>query len=300
MFKKISLFVAIAVLSGCAVSAHNESADKTQLTSSAVSKPETLVSDKNNSSETAALNESTKSAIKNSIVVTPKSPAASVRNFYKALREKRFFDAMLMTNLKNAVAGLSPEEVEDLRPYFEQIAGEVPAEVEVNGEQTVGAVASVFAKLPDDQQKMALTELKLRFENDSWTLLLVDEKTESDVKKAGKNYLFNLRIEIHHSEVEEMFERIQKSQYVYSVQNNGDCANIGTLVSKGLLPIDIQTSESTGYRFSIKLSDDKKRYVATAEPEIYGKSGKLSFFYDSGVKNSKLKSDDNKGMPIKK
>ena len=97
-----------------------------------------------------------------------------------------------------------------------------------------------------------------------------------------------------------MFERIQKAQYVYSVQNNGEVTDLGTLVSKGLLPIDIQTTESTGYRFAITTTSDKKRYVATAEPEKYGKTGKLSYFFDSGEKKSKVKSDDNKGMPIKK
>jgi hypothetical protein len=300
MFKEISLFVAIAVVSGCSVSAHNEASDKNQSTSTAVSKSENIVTDKNNSAENASLSEAKSSAIKNSIVVTPKSPAASVRTFYKALREKRFFDAMLMTNLKNAVEGLSTEELEDLRPYFEALAADIPEEVEVNGEQTVGTSASVFAKLPDEQQKFAMTELKLRFENDGWTLLLVDEKTESEVKKAGKNYLFNLRVEIHQSEAEEMFDRIQKAEYIYSIQNKGECAEMGTLVSKGLLPMDVQTPESTGYRFAITVSNDKKRYVVTAEPEKYGKSGKLSYFFDSGEKNSKLKSSDNKGMPIKK
>jgi hypothetical protein len=296
MFKEISLFVAMALVGGCSVSAHNESADKTKSSS----KTETSVAEKKSASENVSASEAKNSAIKNSIAVTPKSPAASVRTFYKALREKRFFDAMMMTNMKGAVEGLSSEEIEDLRPYFEQIAGEVPEEVEINGEQMVKETASVFAKLPDEDQKLNITELKLRFENDGWMLLLVDEKTESEVKKQGKNYLFNLRIEIHQSEVEEMFERIQKAQYVYSIQNKGEVADLGTLVSKGFLPMDIQTTESTGYRFTITVSSEKNRYVATAEPEKYGKTGKLSYFFDSGEKNSKLKSNDNKGMPIKK
>jgi hypothetical protein len=298
MFKRISLFAAMALLSGCAVSAHNESTEKKQNvvkteTAVAAEKPETA-------ENTTAMSEAKTSALKNSIVVTPKSPAASVRTFYKALREKRFYDAMMMTNIKGAVEGLQPEEIEDLRPYFEQIANEIPEEVEVNGEQIIGTTASVFAKLPDEDQKMQITELKLRYENDGWILLLVDDKAESEVKKQGKNYLFNLRIEIHQSEVEEMFDRIQKAEYVYFSQNKGEFADLAALVSKGLLPIDIQTTESTGYRFGIAVSTDKKKYIATAEPEKYGKTGKLSYFFDSNEKNSKLKSSDNKGMPLKK
>jgi hypothetical protein len=296
MFKIKCLAIFLLVFTAsCAVAAKSETTQNPIESSS-----KNVATEKTAASETVAASEAKSSAMKNSIAVTPKSPAASVRTFYKALREKRFYDAMMLTNIKGAVEGLSPEEIEDLRPYFEQLATEIPEEIEINGEQTIGSTASVFAKLPDEDQKMKITELKLRFENEGWTLLLADDKTESEVKKEGKNYLFNLRIEIHQAEVGEMFERIQKAQYVYSVQNNGEFADLDTLVAKGLIPADVQTTESTGYRFGISVSGDKKKYIAAAEPEKYGKTGKLSYFFDSSEKNSKLKSSDNKGMPIKK
>jgi hypothetical protein len=236
---------------------------------------------------------------KSTIMVMPNSPADVVRTFYKALREKRFRDAMMMTNLGVTVEALTPEEVEDLRPYFEQLAVAIPEDIEINGEQIISNQASVFAKLPDENAKLQVTELNLRKEKEDWKLLLADEKTENAAKKQGKNYLFNLRIEIHHSEVEGMFERISKAQYVAAQKNNG-FSDMQTLVSQGLLPEDILTTESTGYRFAIVPSADKTKFFATAEPEKYGKRGKLSYFLNFDGKNSKLQKEDTKGISLRK
>jgi hypothetical protein len=287
----ISLMFVVGLVSSCAVSAKSEVVDKPLVQVESIAKTET--------NEMPIVTEAKTVASKSTIMIMPNTPADTVRSFYKAIREKKFRDAMLMTNLGSAVEGLSPEEVEDLRPYFEQIAVVTPEDIEINGEQLSGNVATVFAKLPDENDKLTMTELNLRKEKDSWLLLLADEKTEADAKKQGKNYLFNLRITIHHSEVEGMFERISKAQFV-AAQTKGEYCDMQTLVKNGFLPIDIQTTESTGYKFSITVSADKKKYFATAEPEIYGKSGKLSYFLEFDGKKSNLKSDDNKGMPIKK
>jgi hypothetical protein len=47
---------------------------------------------------------------------------------------------------------------------------------------------------------------------------------------------------------------------------------------------------------------NKKKYFATAEPAVYGKSGKLSFLLEveSAGKGARLKSEDKKGQPLKK
>jgi hypothetical protein len=280
-----------SLVSSCAVSAKTEVVDKPSAKVESIAKTETI--------ENPAATEVKTIASKSTIMIMPNTPADTVRSFYKAIREKKFRDAMLMTNLSSAVEGLSAEEVEDLRPYFEQIAVVTPEDIEINGEQLSGNIATVFAKLPDENDKLTITELNLRKEKDSWLLLLADEKTEADVKKQGKNYLFNLRIAVHQSEVEGMFERISKAQFV-AMQTKGEFGDIATLVKNGLLPVDIQTTESTGYRFSITVSADKKKYFATAEPEVYGKSGKLSYLLEFDGKKSNLKSNDNKGMSIRK
>jgi hypothetical protein len=294
MFKReilISLIFAVGILSSCSVSAKSDVVDTVD---SKIVKAEKVIEN-----ATAAVSETKNVVSRSTIMVMPNSPADVARTFYNALREKRFRDAMLMTNLGVAVEGLTTEEVEDLRPYFEQLAVAIPEDIEINGEQIVNNTASVFAKLPDENAKLKVTELSLRKEKEVWILLLADEKTESDAKKQGKNYLFNLRIDVHHSEVEGMFERISKAQYVAAQKNNG-FIDMQTLVKQGLLPEDILTTESTGYRFMIVPSADKTMFFATAEPEKYGKSGKLSYFLNFDGKTSKLRKEDAKGMSLKK
>jgi hypothetical protein len=57
---------------------------------------------------------------------TQRGPSDVVREFYKAMREHRFKEAWALTIYKSAVDGLSAEELEDLRPDFEQKAGGSP------------------------------------------------------------------------------------------------------------------------------------------------------------------------------
>src|SRR5438067_9978581 len=79
---------------------------------------------------------------------TEKSPSDVVREFYKAMREHRFKDAWAMTIYKPAVEDLSAEEMEDLRSDFEQKAAQVPAQIEITGEQIQGNIATVFVRVP--------------------------------------------------------------------------------------------------------------------------------------------------------
>ena len=55
-----------------------------------------------------------------------RGPSDVVREFYKAMREHRFKDAWALTIYKSAVEGLSADEMEDLRPDFEQKAAADP------------------------------------------------------------------------------------------------------------------------------------------------------------------------------
>ena len=74
-----------------------------------------------------------------------------------------------------------------------------------------------------------------------------------------------------------MLERVSKAQLAHSLQNGGLFTDMGTLVTSGLLPDDIKTSDSTGYVYAVNVAADKKKYSATATPATYGKSGRLSF-----------------------
>jgi len=236
------------------------------------------------------------------IQIDPNGPADTIRVFYKHLREKKFREAIFLTNLKPAIAGLTDTELKDFAVDFEAIAGQVPAEVQINGEIITGDKATVTANLPgNDSDKNEIQTLNLRKENDIWVILLVDETAEAEMKKEGKNYFYSLRIKTHEDEAGKMLERISKAQLVHSLQNGGTFADAETLIAAGLLPDDIRTSESTGYDYVVNLAADKKKYSATATPHVYGKSGKLSFLLLLDAKNiPHVTSKDNGGKPMSK
>ena len=231
------------------------------------------------------------------IKIAPYSPADTVRVFYKNLREKRFREAMFLTNLRPAIEGLTDAELKDLQIDFEPIARQVPAEIDINGEIVSGDAATVTAKLPDNEtEKIELQQIKLRKENNFWVILTVDAAAEKLIRKEGKNYFFSLRIETHQAEAREMLGRISKAEMVYALQNSGFYADIPTLIEKGFLPADASSADSTGYNYTVSLGADKKNYSAAATPAVYGKTGKLSFFFEfDGKNNPRLTEKDNGG-----
>jgi hypothetical protein len=241
---------------------------------------------------------------KGRIEITPKSPADAVRSFYKNLREKRFREAMMMTNLRPAIEPLTDADMQELNADFEPLARQVPEDLQISGEIVTGqAAATVTVKMPHPDTGVLEDKLfNLRREGENWIIITSDEKTEAQARREGRNYFFALRIEVHHAEAQMMLERIGKAQAVHALQNEARFADLPTLVQAGLLADDALGSDSTGYRYSVVLSADKKKYFATAEPAVYGKTGKLSFLLESegADRKSQFKSKDNKGGPLKK
>src|SRR5438876_10475020 len=88
---------------------------------------------------------------------TPRSPSDVVREFYKAMREHRFKDAWSLTIYKPAVQDLSAEEMEDLRPDFEDRATKIPEQVEITAEQINGNVATGFVKVSVSESTPQIT-----------------------------------------------------------------------------------------------------------------------------------------------
>ena len=237
-----------------------------------------------------------------SIQVVAGSPADTVRAFYQKLREKKFREAIFLTNLRPAVEGLTDTELKEFQVDFERIANQIPAEVKINGEIVSGNKATVTASLPgEDPEKIETQSLELRKERDIWVILTVNEVAEARIKKEGKNYFYVLRIETHEDEARDMLDRVARAQLAYSMQNGGNFGEIDALVGAGYLPEDVKTAESTGYDYSVKLSGDKKLYTASATPAEYGKSGRLSFVLRSdGRSMPKISSKDNGGKPLEK
>jgi hypothetical protein len=236
-------------------------------------------------------------------VVTPglaqtaqRSPTETMRDFYQLMREKKFREAFGMSIYRSALEGLSTQEFEDLRPDFERMAvavsEKIPDKVDITGEQISGDVATVFVKVLDAEGKEKVEPASLIKINNSW--VVGDKEGLELVRKAGKNFFFDARINAHHSDVQDMLTRITLWQVVYSQGHNGQFGNTAELIAAGLVPKDLESTESTGYRFQIFRSADGKSWYATAEPAQYGRTGRLSFYLDA----SGVRSGDAGGKPL--
>lgn len=223
----------------------------------------------------------------------PRSPSDTVREFYKAMRERRIREAFAMSIYKPAVEGLKPEEFEDLRPDFEVMAAAVPEKVDIYGEQISGDIATVFVKVPNSEKAEQAEPITLIRMKGLW--IIGDKENQQIVKKAGKTFFFKARIDTHHNDVQEMLRRIPVVQLIYSQKHNGLFADLPTLINAGLMPKDIEGIQSTGYRFYITLAPDAKSYTARAEPGRYGRTGRLSFLIDH---TGNIKSADAGGKPL--
>jgi hypothetical protein len=229
------------------------------------------------------------------------TPSETVRAFYSKLREKKFREAIFLTNLRPAIEGLTDDELKEFAVDFEAVARNVPAEVEINGEIITGDQATVTAKLPDDDDKLSIQEIRLQKRGEIWVILSADPATEKAIEKDGKHYFQNLKVSTHQEEAKTMLDRIAKAQMVYSLQNNGEYSEFQKLIKDGLLPSDVLSSESTGYSYLLSLSPDRKRYSVSAMPAIYGKSGKLSYRLDLNEDGKPfVKSGDQGGKPLGK
>lgn len=220
------------------------------------------------------------------------SPSDTVRSFYKLMREKKFREAFALSIYRPAIDSLTPAEFRDLRLDFEKMAGAIPEQVNITGEQISGEIATVFVKVKDETSKDQAEPITLILTNGSW--IVGDKENQQIVSKAGKNFFFNARIDIHHDEVQAMLTRISLAQLLYSQQHAGKFADLPTLVLGGFIPKDIEGTDSTGYRFRITTSADGKIWSAAAEPIQYGRTGKLSFFMDAGG----VRSGDVGGKPL--
>jgi hypothetical protein len=218
-----------------------------------------------------------------------RTPTETVREFYQALHEKRFREAFALSIYKPAVEGLSAEEFADLQPDFEKMAAAIPEKVNINGEQISGTTATVFVKVAEGADAEPVTLMR---SGNNW--IIGDKDNDELVRASGKEFFFKARIETHQNEVQEMLRRIQIAELAYSSQHANAYADLPTLIKAALVPQDLESTESTGYRFSIKLLRDAKSYAVYAEPARYNRTGRLSFYMDQDG----IKSADVGGKPL--
>ncbi len=213
--------------------------------------------------------------------VARRTPTETVREFYRALRERRFQDAFAMSVFNPAIENLSREDYEELRPDFERMAGTVPAQVDITGEQVSRDAATVFLRTTGADGNASIDPVSLirRASDSSW--IIGDRETAEAVKKQGKKFFFNARLETHHGEAQKMMTRIAAAQLVYSQQHDNQFADLSTLVAAGLLPKDIEATDSAGYRFHLTLANNNRVFRAGAEPVRYNRTGRLSYYMDA-------------------
>jgi hypothetical protein len=223
-----------------------------------------------------------------------RTPTETVREFYRAMRERRFREAFAMSIYRPAIEGLSQEEFEDLRPDFEKMAAAIPEKINVNGEQISGDLATVFVKVagPDSDAAAEAEPVSLMHSGGSW--IIGDEENQKLVRASGKDFFFKARIDAHHNDVQAMLQRIMIAELAYSQQHQGQFGDLAALISAGLVPKDLEATDSTGYRFHIALAQGGKSYTAGAEPARYARTGRLSFFLDQ----TGIRSGDVSGKPL--
>lgn len=210
------------------------------------------------------------------------SPSDVVRAYYTALKESRFRDSMLMTILRPAVEALTAEELKEFQTDFARVSPAVPADFEITGESLAGEEATVFVRTGEGRE-LKVEPINLIRERGAW--IIGDREGAAEVKKLGKKFFFEKRIEAHEADAEDMLRRIKNAQLAYALQNAGSFGDLNALVRAGYVPQDILGSETTGYRFTVNVSTDAKSFTAHAEPERYGRTGRLSFHLDaSGVR----------------
>lgn len=225
-----------------------------------------------------------------------RTPTETVREFYRMMREKKFREAFGMSIYRPALEGLSAQEFEDLKPDFERMAiavtEKIPTKMDITGEQISGDTATVFVKVLDADGKEKIEPATLIKLDNVW--IVGDKENHELVKKEGKRFFFEARIIAHHNDVQDMLTRISLAQVVYSQGHQGKFGNMAELIAGGLIPKDLEGTESTGYRFQVVRTADAKTWYATAEPVQHGRTGRLSFYLDAAG----VRSGDVAGKPL--
>src|SRR5215213_3110132 len=219
---------------------------------------------------------------------TQRTPTETMREFYRMMREKKYREAFSITIYRQAIEGLSTQEYEELRPDFDKMAiavsEKIPAKVDITGEQISGDAATVFVKVVDGDGKERVEPASLIKIDNTW--IVGDRENLEMVRKEGKKFFFEARINAHHSDVQDLLTRISLAQVAYAGTHNSQFGNMAELIGAGFLPKDIEGPETTGYRFQVVRAADGKSWYATAEPAQYGRTGRLSFYLDaSGVRS---------------
>ncbi len=198
-----------------------------------------------------------------------------------------------MSVYKPAVDGLSADEMEDLRPFFESQAAPIPEQLQIDGEKITGNTAQVFVHLPPSDSSPQLTSKPVDLIKSGSGWIIGTESEDLTVKKAGSRYFIDALIDLNQDNMTDVLKRLIGMEAAYAQAKNGVYGELKALVAAGLMSDDMLDPKTSGYNF--RLTINGKAYVATAEPFHYGRTGKLSFWMDQ---TGAIKSADNGGKPL--
>jgi hypothetical protein len=203
------------------------------------------------------------------------APSDTVIKFYRALKEKKYKEGFRLSVYRGAIEGLSAAELKDLEPDFLRTFSAIPDKIEVKGQQITGNTAVVFLQFEGIEK---LEQVALIAQGNEW--LVGDQEAMQLVKEQGRNFFFNTRMIVNEEEAHEMLQRILNAEFLYASKFEGRNASVAELVKLQGLPKEMDDGESSGYKFSLTLSEDKRSFTVHAVPVVYGKTGKLSFYAD--------------------
>lgn len=206
------------------------------------------------------------------------SPADTVKEFYRLLREKQYREGFALSVYADAITGLTDEELAELSGDFEQTFANIPKEIKVFGAQSSGNNATVFMKSSDDPADPTAEELSLIKVEGVWRV--GDLETYRMVKASGNRFFFEVKMLVNEKSAISHIERMIGAQKLYSDSRGGKYGSIDELVEAQFWLPSQKDPEMFGYRFTIELAEDRKSYWIHAEPVIHGKTGKHSFYGD--------------------
>lgn len=218
----------------------------------------------------------------------PGSPTHTVMNFYRALREKRYVEGFRQSIYRVAIEGLSAAELQDLEPDFARTFTAIPEKIEPRGEQINSDTALVLLKFEGAEQLEQVALVKV---GDEW--IVGDKDSLVAVNSQGRSFFFNARMLVNEGEAFEMLQRIVGAEVIYSGKFEGRHATLEELIRLDAVPKDIEDGQTSGYRFTLAIAENKKSFFATASPTAYGKTGRLSFYADING----TRAEDLKGQP---
>ena len=216
------------------------------------------------------------------------SPTQTVVSFYRALREKRYAEGFHRSIYRGAIDGLTAAELQDLESDFARTFASIPEKIEARGEQINSDTAIVFLKFEGVEQLEQVALVKLDGE---W--VVGDKDALEVVSSQGRAFFFNTRMTVNEGDAFETLQRIIGAEVIYSAKFQGRNATLEELIKLSAVPKEIAEGDAGGYRFILKVSEDKKSFVASAAPGSYGKTGRLSFYADLDG----IRAEDLKGQP---